>query len=190
MVPQTVSDIFEETQVSAAVTPEDAIAVFRENGIFYQANADIGRLAAQLRKDPDAGLDAFTPVLAKDPRLYRILAPYREAFSFPLGSDPGVFYALTTAEGQDGRILVFMWEPKTELEFSHRSPAGELIGVPASNGLFQIPYAYLRKRCLEDKKIKWDEGGVLIVHPRLAFSVTKGFAKGYGCRQPPSKDPA
>ncbi|KAG7122056.1 hypothetical protein HYQ44_002954 [Verticillium longisporum] len=162
MVPQTVSDIFEETQVSAAVTPEDAIAVFRENGIFYQANADIGRLAAQLRKDPDAGLDAFTPVLAKDPRLYRILAPYREAFSFPLGSDPGVFYALTTAEGQDGRILVFMWEPKTELE----------------------------KRCLEDKKIKWDEGGVLIVHPRLAFSVTKGFAKGYGCRQPPSKDPA
>ncbi|KAG7134448.1 hypothetical protein HYQ45_007591 [Verticillium longisporum] len=165
MVPQTVSDIFEETQVSAAVTPEDAIAVFRENGIFYQANADIGRLAAQLRKDPDAGLDAFTPVLAKDPRLYRILAPYREAFSFPLGSDPGVFYALTTAEG-------------------------ELIGVPASNGLFQIPYAYLRKRCLEDKKIKWDEGGVLIVHPRLAFSVTKGFAKGYGCRQPPSKDPA
>lgn len=62
-----------------------------------------------------------------------------------------------------------MWEPKTELEFSHRSPAGELIGVPASNGLFQIPYAYLRKRCLEDKKIKWDEGGVYVDASSLLY---------------------
>lgn len=42
---------FEECQISPAVTADDAPTFFREHGIFYQEDAEIGRQARELRRN-------------------------------------------------------------------------------------------------------------------------------------------
>ncbi|KAG8424402.1 hypothetical protein J3458_022429 [Metarhizium acridum] len=119
-------------------------------------------------------------------RLQSILAPYLKhapSFCFTLGSDKGNFYALTTIEDPHPKVIVYVWLPGTQLEFSHGSHVGIARGVPASNGLTHIPYSNLSKtRNLRDVSIKFHQGGTFIAHPRLALSITQGFGLGWGCK--------
>ncbi|RYO77697.1 hypothetical protein DL764_010188 [Monosporascus ibericus] len=63
--------LFEEDQVSSSVSAVDAPNFLKEYGVFYQANAEIGKIVTQLGDegvswDP-SGLRRFLPILQSDP---------------------------------------------------------------------------------------------------------------------------
>jgi hypothetical protein len=89
-----------------------------------------------------------------------IIEPFAESFCFTLGPDPKSFYASTITDNQDHRVIVYMWGKGTHCEFSEGSHVGELKGAPASNGLVQVPYSWLKKRNLPDRTIKFEDGGM------------------------------
>ncbi|KAG8428670.1 hypothetical protein J3459_002534 [Metarhizium acridum] len=180
--------IFDKTQVSSAISVDDAPSFFERYGVFYQASSEIGQLASSLAGKALSidGIYDLKPIIEKDARLQSILAPYLKhapSFCFTLGSDKGNFYALTTIEDPHPKVIVYVWLPGTQLEFSHGSHVGTVRGVPASNGLTHIPYSNLSKtRNLRDVSIKFHQGGTFIAHPRLALSITQGFGLGWGCK--------
>jgi hypothetical protein len=121
----------------------------------------------------------------KDSRFARILEPFINNPPVPilLGPDPGSFFAFTNNPNQDHRLIVYIWPGETVLDFFDKSHKGLNKGVPASNGLVQIPYSWLKdedKRNLEEFRVVIKEGGVIIVHLRLALHVEKGLtANGF-----------
>lgn len=187
--------LFERTQISSAVTVDDAAAFFREHGIFYCADANIAKEAEksgiQTLRDPKY-LKEFR---LRDPRLTRILETYEPSYTYVLGPHRGAFYSCSVKPNEDhaNQATVFMWTKPTQLEFFPESHTGPLRGVSASNGLYQIPYSWCRtkpwikdeaeKERLKEILVEMDGGGVLIVHPRMTFAVQEGFAIAYGCRK-------
>ena len=67
---------------------------------------------------------------------------------------------MTITESPDHRIFVYMWGKGAHCEFSEGSHVDVLKGLPAANGLIQVPYAWLKKRNLPDKTIKFEDGGM------------------------------
>lgn len=65
------SDPLFEDQVSSSVSAVDAPNFLKEYGVFYQANAEVGRLVAQLDDEgiswEPSALRRFLPILQKDP---------------------------------------------------------------------------------------------------------------------------
>ena len=61
--PVTDVSLFEESQISSTVTADDAPTFFKEHGVFYKADAEIGRQARVLGRDSDMR----THMLMKDP---------------------------------------------------------------------------------------------------------------------------
>jgi hypothetical protein len=59
---------FEETEVSSQITAEASADFFKECGIFYQANAEIGQRAAALQgvKYSVQHIDEFKAIIDKD----------------------------------------------------------------------------------------------------------------------------
>jgi hypothetical protein len=97
--------------------------------------------------------------------LNAILQPFIKrdpVLAFTLGPDEGSFYSLSKDEVEDGRFIVlYMWRPNANLEFSHGSHIGPTKGVTASNGLVHRPYKHLAetKGC-QDVKINLEKGGM------------------------------
>ncbi|SPJ72375.1 uncharacterized protein FTOL_02103 [Fusarium torulosum] len=177
--------LFESTCISPSITSENALLFYQEHGIYYQENPTIGSLAESLgsRALSRDGMSEFLKLAGKDERAYKIIEPFLTGslrFWFALGPDPGKFYASTIDPGQDDIIVIYMWHPGTNLEFSHKSHIGVNKGAASSNGLVHIPYSYLKHvKKLEEYPVGLEKGGVLIVHPRLAFMVSEGLATGY-----------
>lgn len=63
MISNGVVSPFEESQISSTVTADNAPTFFREHGIFYKADADIGRQAKALLYDKEMR----KALLMKDP---------------------------------------------------------------------------------------------------------------------------
>ncbi|KAJ5117685.1 hypothetical protein N7448_011317 [Penicillium atrosanguineum] len=143
------TSLLEETHISPTVTVEDAQRFFEQHGIFYAPDAEVGRLVATL------GSEAV-----HRKRLQTIIGPFADSFCFTLGPDPTKFYASTISKNPDHRVIVYMWGKGGHCEFSEGSHLGELKGVPASNGLVQVPYAWLKKRELPDRTVKFENGGM------------------------------
>ena len=61
----TTTDVspFEESQIASIVTADDAPAFFKEHGVFYKADAEIGRQARALEHNKDMRKE----LLMKDP---------------------------------------------------------------------------------------------------------------------------
>ncbi|RBA18548.1 hypothetical protein FPRO05_10841 [Fusarium proliferatum] len=177
--------LFKSTCISSDITPENALAFYREHGIYYQENATIGSLAKSLGGQALTrdGMSEFFKLVEKDERAHRIVQPFLAGslrFWFTLGADPGKFYASTIDTDQDDKIVIYMWHPATSLEFSHKSHIGANKGAGSSNGLVHIPYSFLKHvKKLEEHLVEMETGGLLIVHPRLAFMVSRGLATGY-----------
>ncbi|KAF5023368.1 hypothetical protein F66182_4571 [Fusarium sp. NRRL 66182] len=182
--------LFEPTCISPDVTKDNALSFYREHGIYYQESSAIGNLAESLGSKALGrdGVTEFMELVAKDARAQNIVKPFLGGglrFCFSLGADPGKFYASTMEPNQDHMVVVYMWHAGTHLEFSHKSQIGVSKGVGSSNGLVHIPYSFLRNvKKLEDLPVKMEAGGLLIVHPRLAFAVYKGLAIGYVFQSP------
>lgn len=181
--------IFQDSEIPSSVTPDDALLFFETHGIFYQELAEAGNLARTLRgqKITTDHMKHLRPILMGDPRLKSVLAPFAindPTLSFTLGSDEGNFYSLAIADDDRQAIAVFMWRPGAKLEFSYGSHIGAAIGVVASNRLFHRPYKHLSMtRSLKDVNINLNDGGILIVHPRLAFQVKSSVGIGFVCHK-------
>ncbi len=68
----SVSDaLFDEDKISSSVSAVDSLRFFQEHGIFYQANAEIGKLVAELDSQGLAWrldiLSRYLPILFEDP---------------------------------------------------------------------------------------------------------------------------
>jgi hypothetical protein len=61
--------LFEKTHISSTVSADDATSFFLEHGIFYRADADIGKLVAKLGSKAlhQNGIYDFMPALSKYP---------------------------------------------------------------------------------------------------------------------------
>ncbi|KAK4149898.1 hypothetical protein C8A00DRAFT_18482 [Chaetomidium leptoderma] len=188
----TADPLFEQNQVSSSVSAEDAAAFFQEHGFFYQADTEIGKVVAELDSQGLAwnpeGLKYFMPILLRDSRLRQILEPFGNRYpsvNYSFGSNyPGHYFASTIEPNQDHRILLYMWSAGSQLEFavgSHRPPNK---GVKAANGMYEVPYKFLKNKNLNEIKVRMEGGGVAIVHPLLAFGATEGFSMAYGLEKP------
>ncbi|KAJ5469734.1 hypothetical protein N7539_007687 [Penicillium diatomitis] len=154
------SSPFEETCISPAVTVGEAQGFFEKHGIFYAPDAEIGSLVAKLGSEAVHGKIRMERFPIRDTRLRAIIEQFTPSFCFTLGPDPCSFYASTITENPNHRAVVYMWGRRTQCEFSERSHVGELKGTLASNGLVQVPYSWLKKRNLQDKSIKLEDGGM------------------------------
>ncbi|KAF5025534.1 hypothetical protein F66182_2386 [Fusarium sp. NRRL 66182] len=139
---------FEETRISPAITQESALDFYHEHGIYYHEDAEIGNLAAALGGEAlsQKGMAKFISLALKDPRARSIIRPFlagRFTNIYVLGRDKGKFYAHTTDPDQDHRIVIYMWDRGTWLEFSHKSHTQSFVGIAGSNRLVQIPYVQL-----------------------------------------------
>ncbi|KAK5805915.1 hypothetical protein VI817_000173 [Penicillium citrinum] len=150
----------EEARISSTVTTEDAHKFFEEHGVFYAPDPEIGRLVATLGSEAVHGKVRMERFPIRDSRLRAIMGPFAESFCFTLGPDPKSFYASTITDNADHRIIVYMWGAGSHCEFSDGSHIGELKGAPASNGLVQVPYSWLKKRNLPDRTVKFEDGGM------------------------------
>ncbi|EXA30780.1 hypothetical protein FOCG_16334 [Fusarium oxysporum f. sp. radicis-lycopersici 26381] len=176
--------LFHETQISSTITLESALDFYREHGIYYQEDAEIGELAATLGREAlgPKGVGNLIPLVLKDQRARNIIDPFlagKFKTYYVLGRDKGKFFAHTTDPDEDHRIVIYMWCRGTRLEFAHKSHTKTLEGLGAPNRLLQIPYIQLHG--LNEFRINLDNGGMVIMHPRLAFTVedTQGTATGY-----------
>jgi hypothetical protein len=163
--------LFEENKISPAVLAADSLRFFQDHGVFYQANAAIGKLVEELDSQGLAWksniLSRYLPILIKDPRLREILDHFdteHPSLCFYLDSDnPKHYFASTIEENeaQDHRAVIYMWSTKSELEIfvgSHKLPSK---GVKAANGLWEVPYPFLTiTKGLKESKARWEEGGV------------------------------
>jgi hypothetical protein len=63
--------LFEENKISPAVLAADSLRFFQDHGVFYQANAAIGKLVEELDSQGLAWksniLSRYLPILIKDP---------------------------------------------------------------------------------------------------------------------------
>lgn len=158
--------LFEETRISSLVTVDSALEFFQTYGIFYQADAEIGQIAAKLKGEKYSvhHINQFKPAIKKDPRLSSVLEPFlarTPSFCFPIGPDPGNFYSLTIDANQDHRATIYMWRPGSKIEFSHGSHTGPANGLTSSNGRIHRPYVNLSEtRKLKDVPVNIEIGGV------------------------------
>ncbi|KAK4066086.1 hypothetical protein Purlil1_13966 [Purpureocillium lilacinum] len=188
-----VDPLFEESQVSPSVSAEEAPEFFERHGFFYQTDSKIGRLVTTLDNDGAAdgpgGLAFFKEALLASPRVRKILESYDEHPSlwYSLGCDPGHYFASTIDPHQDHRLVIYVWSPGTRLEFCDGSHIGQLKGVRASNGMAEVPLSFLKKRRVSILQVKMEEGGIALVHPRLAFQSTAGFSMAYAVQKSPHK---
>ena len=182
--------LFEESQISPTVNADDAPTFFKEHGIFYKADAEIGRQARAL----GCNSDMRKQMLMKDPvsvseqvlillltsllRLARILEPFINNPPVPifLGPDQGNFFAFTNKGNQDHRLIIYFWPAETTFDFFDESHRGFNKGVPASNGYVQIPYSWLKdkdKRNLREFRGVLKDGGVYVCSSRhSSFTLT------------------
>ncbi|KAG4278677.1 hypothetical protein FPRO04_13847 [Fusarium proliferatum] len=158
-------DLFESTCISSNITVESAIAFYREHGIYYQENPAIGSLAESLGGQALSrnGISELLKLVEKDERAYKIVQPFLTGtliYWFALGNDPGRFYASTIEPGQDDKIVIYMWQPATNLEFSHKSHIGPSKGPKSSNGLAHVPYSFLKDvKKLPEYPVTMEKGG-------------------------------
>ncbi|EXL39783.1 hypothetical protein FOCG_17634 [Fusarium oxysporum f. sp. radicis-lycopersici 26381] len=200
-MPNFDASLFEITQISSTVTVDDAVTFFKEHGIFYYADANIAKQVERFGIQPLRDPNFLRELTLEDPRLARILESYEPTYTYVLGPHRGAFYCYSVKPNQDhaNQAIVYIWTKRTWLEFFPTSHTGPLRGVSASNGLYQVPYSWYRtkpwiqdeaeKERLKEIPIEMDEGGVLIVHPRMTFAVQEGFAVAYGCRKRDAGDP-
>ncbi|KAH7115682.1 hypothetical protein EDB81DRAFT_668895 [Dactylonectria macrodidyma] len=178
---------FEKTQISSAVTVSDAPAFFERHGIFYFADAAIARRAAELGIPALSEPSSLREFEMKDPRLEKILESYVPQFTYPFGGRTGPHFAtaLQSASDQANQATVYIFTNRTILEFFPESHIGYLAGSKASNGLYQVPYPFMKDiRKLNERVIEMDGGGVLMVHPRVVFGSSDGsFSMAYGCKR-------
>ena len=183
----TASMLLEQDQISSSVSAAESLQFFKEYGIFYQANATIGKLVEELDSQGLAWksdvLSRYLPIILEDmvcqlyhafksiaycyQRLRRILEHFdteHPSLCFYLDSDnPRHYFASTIErnEAQDHRAIIYVWNAKTELEIfpsSHKLPSK---GVKAANGLWEVPYPFLTvKKGLKESAVRWEEGGV------------------------------
>lgn len=178
---------FEESQISTDIS--DINSFFETYGVYYQEDAEIGNLATSLteRRITDADFDELKRLTESNSRLKTVIAPFiknRPDIRYQLGSDKGAFYALTIGEDVYSKVVIYILKPMSKLQIVLGSHKALLRGVLASNALFQIPYSYLRK--LKEPKevsINFEDGGILVVHPRLAISLEDGLAAAFCCRR-------
>lgn len=179
----TADSLFEADQASSSVSADHAATFFQEHGFFYQADTEIGNLVAELDSqglawDPK-GLKYFMPILLRDlvsmpsrvsctviyttQGLRQILEPFGiyPSVCYAFGSNyPGHYFASTIEPNQDHRILLYMWSAGSQLEFvvgSHRPPH---IGVKGANGMYEVPYIFLKKKNLNEIEVRMEGGGV------------------------------
>ncbi|KAI0187151.1 hypothetical protein F4808DRAFT_466440 [Astrocystis sublimbata] len=186
--------LFEEDRISSSVPAAESLRFFQEHGIFYQANAAVGKLVAEfdsqgLAWKPEV-LRMYMPIIVKDPRLREILEHFdteHPSLCFYLDSDnPKHYFASTIEENepQDHRALIYVWSAKSRLEIfvgSHKLPSK---GVKAANGLWEVPYPFLTiTKGLKESEACLEEGGVMIVHPRFSFGSTSGCTMAYAVQE-------
>jgi hypothetical protein len=170
---------FEESQISSTVTADDAVTFFKEHGIFYKADAEIGRRARELgsnnallkemlMRDSVSMVErVLGSLLTSLLRFASILEPFINGASAKiwLGADQGNFFALALHDNHDHRLVVYIWPGETTFDFFDGSHKGLNKGVPAANGRFQIPYSWLKdedKRNLTEFRGVMKEGGVYV----------------------------
>ena len=177
---------FEECQISPAITADDAPTFFREHGIFYEENADIGRQARELAHDDSKLREMLmrNPVSMAEQRLVSwlisllrfasILEPFikNPPVTTFLGPLKGHFLAVTNKDNQDHRLIVYIWPGETVFEFFDESHKGLNKGVPAANGHVQIPYSWLKgTRKLQEFRGVMKEGGLYVSIIRFFTSI-------------------
>ncbi|KAH8751126.1 hypothetical protein F5883DRAFT_212196 [Diaporthe sp. PMI_573] len=186
--------LFEKDKVSSTVSAVDALSFFQNHGVFYHANAEIGELVDKLDKEGLAWkketLSRYLPILNEDPRLKKILDHYdteNPSLAFYLASDnPKHFYASSIAddEVEDHRAVLYMWGANTNIEVFVGSKILPSKGVKAANGLWEVPYRFLKEtKGLNESKAQLDDGGVMIMHPRSAFGSTEGCTMAYAVEE-------
>jgi hypothetical protein len=185
---------FKNDKISPEISAADSLRFFQEHGVFYQANSTVGKLVEELDSQDLAWrpeiLNRYLPILMQDPHLRAILDHFdtqHPAICFYLNSDnPKHYFASTIEEdeAQNHRAVIYMWSTKLELEIfvdSHKLPSK---GVKAANGLCEVPYPFLTvTKGLKEHAVRWEEGGVMIVHPRFSFGSTSGFAMAYAVQE-------
>jgi len=190
----TSEKLFERDKVSSSVTTAESLRFFQKHGIFYQANAAIGKLVAELDSQglawrPEV-LSMYLPILVEDLRLREILQHFdteHPPLCFFLDSDNPKHYFASTIEGnesQNHRAVIYVWSADTRLEIfvgSHELPSK---GVRAANGLWEVPYPFLTvTKGLRESVVHWEEGGIMIVHPRFSFGSASGFTMAYAVQE-------
>ncbi|RBA11044.1 hypothetical protein FPRO05_14274 [Fusarium proliferatum] len=184
--PSDAAILYGKRQISSSVSAVDAPAFFKEHGVFYQENAEIGRVVAELDKEgvswEPSEVKRFLPILENDLRIGQILKSFdtqRRPACWVLGSNyPKHHFASTISEDEDEdhRMAVYMCSTGSELEIFCRSHYLPSAGVPA-----EVPYPFLTViKKLKETEVWMQEGGVMIVHPRFAIGSNKGRAIGYG----------
>jgi hypothetical protein len=70
--------LFESTCISSDITPENALAFYREHGIYYQENSTIGSLAESLGGQALTrdGMSEFFKLVEKDEVRMRVLVKF------------------------------------------------------------------------------------------------------------------
>jgi hypothetical protein len=165
----TPHDPFQEGQVASTVTAEESLSFFQAHGAFYKEDPEIGRLVADLdRKGLGWSRKEFShylPRLLEDERIRRILEPFDKespSICYSFGSNyPGHWFVSTIEENQDDRILIYMWSAGAELAFADGFHLLlPLKGIKAPNGMYEVPYKFLKNRDVREVKFSMEAGGV------------------------------
>lgn len=179
--------IFETSHIASSITAEDALEFFDVHGLFYQENAEIGKLVDGLYKtnrvrSDETSLEYFKPTLCKDPRLRSILDAYPIASKFrhAWGIVPSTYYSWDNPSPKvDDAIIIYMLGPRSQGKCCARSHKRTIkVDLPSDDGTY-----HLKDECLESyTKVDFCmvDGGVLLVHPVLAHRTEIGRSIIFG----------
>lgn len=186
------SHFFQEARISPDISADASIEFFRDFGIFYVENSEIGQLVSELDNHmlSNEDLDKYKPILLKDERISKILESksYLESsalFVQRLASEPGRFFASTTTDSADTNPLLYVCSHGATFEFCQSSHRREWKGLTSPDGVVQIPYSQIRRRRKIDATIidipfSLKQGGVVLIHPRLVIQLKTSFIHIYG----------
>ncbi|KAH6884969.1 hypothetical protein B0T10DRAFT_564386 [Thelonectria olida] len=193
----SILDSFQKSHISTDISAAASVEFFWKFGIFYAENSEIGQLVSELDNEElsEDHLAKYKPILSKDERISSILESQSYLESSPfliqrLASEPGRFFASTTDDEPDNRLLLYVCSHGAMLELCQFSHKQKWKGVPTSDGMMQIPYSQIKKRrkiveTLVEVQFNLEQGGVVLVHPRLAIQMKNGFTHIYGLQGNP-----
>ncbi|KAI3339667.1 hypothetical protein F4824DRAFT_507921 [Ustulina deusta] len=126
------------------------------------------------------GLDLLLHNFIDDERIKQVLA---HSFSscgvarYPrFQSDPGhIFQFRRGGKLAPGALVVLLWGEESEVAYYGGSHQHNLVGVPASNSLWEVPAIALeRVGCNRSAPISFNLGGLTIQNARVALEIRKG----------------
>jgi len=182
-----------EEELVGTVTPAPALAAdeavqsILAQGCFHLKSAQIGQRVKEQGAIPvisEKGLEFCRVNVLEDPFIQHVLKSL-DAWSVPrigrrFSSDPGHYFSfMISSEDQVRSFVVQLWGAGSRMEFIEGSHRHRLNGVDAANGLFEVPYAQLKKLG-KPIEVQMEEGGLTILDARVGFRIIEGSATTFG----------